>query len=208
MTSVLLLSNDTIFSLGLSSLIASDPSMELAHVADETESVWDELALSTPDVIVLDQETTQTEHLCAELTARYPDVHVLIFASPNQADAGVHAAVRGGARGYVLKTAEPDQLLAAIKSVAEGNGFLDPSVTLRVISWATGTVSESHPAGLSRREMEVLGFVLEGEPNKRIARRMGLTENTVKTYLRRAYRKLNCRSRSAAAAALARHGFP
>jgi two-component system NarL family response regulator len=206
-TTVLLVSDDTVFSLGLSTLVSDDPSWDVVHVPGERSAVMSVFGRRTPDVTVLDQESPEFSTLCADVTQRRPDAPVLVLANASNGDDRLLEAVRGGARGYVMKTSDPDQLLAAMKAVADGQGFLDPTVTLKVISWVTRNRRTEHPGGLSPREMEVLALVLEGEPNKRIARRMGLTENTVKTYLRRAYRKLGCHTRSAAAAALARRGF-
>jgi len=205
-TRVLLVSDDTIFSLGLASLVASESSFELLGIAHDRAAVWDALANSDPDVIVLDEDTLGSNGLCGDLTARHPRTPVLVFARAQEQDDGLLAAVRAGARGYVVKTSDSEHLTSAIKCVASGHGFLDPSVTLRVISWVSRTDHPSYDGVLSPREMEVLGYVIDGEPNKRIARRMGLTENTVKTYLQRAYKKLDCHTRSAAAATLARNG--
>lgn len=205
MTTIVLLSDDTVFSLGLASL-ASGSDWEVVRAGSDRRSVTSALSRASPDVVVLDEETTDLA-LCGEIGALYPKTPLLVFGGERRSDEAVVAAVRAGARGFVLKSAEPEQMLTAIASVAAGHGFLDPSVTLRVISWAFDAQEVDYPAGLSPREMEVLGYVIEGEPNKRIAKRMGLSENTVKTYLRRAYRKLNCHTRSAAAAKLAREGL-
>lgn len=208
MGSVLLVSDDTIFSLGLAALIESDAALEFLGAATDREALWEALRRTIPDIVVLDLQTRDSASLCSAITAQCPESPVLAFAGAEDGEDTLFAAVRAGARGYVVKTADTDHVLAAINTVVAGDGFLDPSVTLSVIAWATGSADHAYVAdGLSPRELEVLGYVVDGEPNKRIARRMGLTENTVKTYLRRAYRKLNCHTRSAAAAMLARRSI-
>jgi DNA-binding CsgD family transcriptional regulator len=84
---------------------------------------------------------------------------------------------------------------------------LDPRVTRTVIDWARHDGRPSAGAPLTRREIQVLQLVAKGEPNKRIARALGVTENTVKGYLRRVFEKLGCSTRSAAVAEAARRGL-
>jgi DNA-binding NarL/FixJ family response regulator len=184
------------------------PELDIVDVGSDRDALWDALGPQRIDVVLIDDEVPQAMALCAEVAAREPNVPVLVVGRSDDEDAAPLAAVRAGAHGYAVKSADDYRVLEAIRSLASGEGFLDPSVTLRVLSWATHNDGPSVVAGLSPREIEVLGYVLQGEPNKRIARRMGLTENTVKTYLRRAYRKLGCHTRTAAAAKLARLGFP
>jgi NarL family two-component system response regulator LiaR len=207
MTSVLVLSDCTVFGLGFAAIGAEDESFEILARANGTEGLQ-LLATTRPDVIVIDYEIDggKAIELCARIVQDWPSVPILVLSNVLD-DQAVRSSIAAGARGYLYKNADRDRLRAAIEWLKDGQGVLDPLVTLRVMGWATRTGAEATHETLSEKELEVLRLVSRGEPNKRIARAMGVSENTVKTYLRRAYRKLGCHTRSAAAAVLAQRGL-
>ena len=207
MTSVLLVSDSTIMELGFESLAEDDASLTFLGRVTPRDALkrTDE---TMPDVLVVDfaVEGGRAVRICEVVSRHRPDVPILVFSNVLD-DNAVRAVIDAGARGYLYKNADRSTLRSAIGWLAEGYAFLDPMITRRVIDWATKPGVTPAGEGLSARELEVLRLVSRGEPNKRIAKRMGLTENTVKTYLRRAYRKLDCSSRTAAAAVLAQRGL-
>jgi len=207
MTSVLVLSDCTVFGLGFEAIGKEDESFDIVGRADATEGLR-LLDRSSPDVVVIDYEINggRSIDLCSEIVQSHPSIPVLVLSNVLD-DEAVRSSISAGARGYLYKNADRDRLRAAIEWLKEGQGVLDPLVTLRVMDWATKSGSEGTYETLSEKELEVLRLVSRGEPNKRIARTMGVSENTVKTYLRRAYRKLGCHTRSAAAALLAQRGL-
>ena len=115
-------------------------------------------------------------------------------------DAQVYSALRAGASGYLLKTAPPEQLVAAVRTVAAGDALLDPRITRRLIQNAvSGPSPDSSRQALSSltdREVEVLEQVARGRSNAEIAAAVFLSEATVKTYLGRVMTKTNARSRA------------
>jgi DNA-binding NarL/FixJ family response regulator len=207
MTTLVLVSDCTVLGMGFEALAANGNGLRFLGVVDPLRAV-DTLEAGRPDVLVVDYDLYggRAVRLCETITRRWPTLPVLVLSSVLD-DASVRASIDAGARGFLYKNTDPDELRVAMECLAEGHAILDPKVTARVIQWATQAGLEMPDEGLSGREIEVLRLVSRGEPNKRIARHMGLTENTVKTYLRRAYKKLDCHTRSAAAAAVVQRGL-
>jgi DNA-binding NarL/FixJ family response regulator len=143
--------------------------------------------------------------------ATVPDVAVVVLTTFDE-DASLAEALRAGVSGFLLKTAPPEQLLHAIRTVAAGNGLLDPAVTLRVIaasakSPAPDPGASARLATLTQRETDVLRLVAEGLTNAEIAAALFLGEATVKTYLSRMLTKLDLRDRVQAVAFAFRSGL-
>jgi len=161
-----------------------------------------------PDVVLIDYGLADdlALELCRSITQRRHGLPVLII-SAQLSDEAVRGAIEAGAQGYLYKDVAAGELRTAIRTLAAGASVLDPRVTGRVIVWASQHSASGAEDTLSARELEVVRLVARGETNKEMARRLGLSENTVKTYLRRAYRKLGCQTRSEAAALIARSGL-
>jgi len=140
-----------------------------------------------------------------------PEVAVVVLTTFDE-DASLAEALRAGVSGFLLKVAPPEQLLHAIRTVAAGNGLLDPAVTLRVIaasarSPAPDPGAAARLASLTGRETDVLRLVAEGLTNAEIAAALFLGEATVKTYLSRMLVKLGLRDRVQAVAFAFRSGL-
>src|SRR5689334_20891166 len=201
MTRVLVVCTSTAAGLGLEAVVESHPDLEMAGLATDPGRALTLVDETRPDVIVavVGGDASGAIRLC-----RGSRVPVLLLAAAAD-DITIRAAIRAGARGFLYESADRTHLASAIGWVAKGESVLDPRITARVMGWAVGSGREDG-ALLSSREAEVLRLASLGEANKQIANEMGLTENTVKTYLRRAFKKLDCHSRTAAAAALSRQG--
>ena len=181
------------------------PELSLVGFASTAEDMIALVQSRHPGVLIVPNGEGSLE-ACATISRRYPALPILIL-STGLDDGSVRGAIEAGANGFLFKDADASEFLTAIKRMVAGESVLDPRVAGRVIAWATQRSIETTDHGLSQRELEVLRHVVRGEPNKRIARHMGIKENTVKTYLRRAYKKLDCHTRSSAAAAVARLGL-
>jgi DNA-binding NarL/FixJ family response regulator len=138
----------------------------------------------------------------ARIAASWPQVAVLVLTMFAD-DASVFAALRAGARGYVLKDAGRDELLRAIRAVAKGEAIFSPSVASRVLDF----FSQRHPAVapdafpmLTARERDVLHLLAEGRSNPEIAARLGLSRKTTSNYVSAILTKLQVRDRAEAAA--------
>jgi DNA-binding NarL/FixJ family response regulator len=140
----------------------------------------------------------------AELTARAPELPVLVLTSFGSEDR-VIAALRAGARGYLLKDAGPAELARAIRAVARGEGALDPKVTSAVIGAAAS--GRSPLDQLTGREREVLDLLGAALTNREISRRLVISEKTVKHHVSAVLRKLGVPDRTQAALVAVRSGL-
>jgi DNA-binding NarL/FixJ family response regulator len=207
-TTFVVLTDCTLLRSGFEALAATYTDLVLAGTASATPDAEALVAATRPDVVLIDYGLADERALplCRAITRLMPGVPVLVISGV-LSDEAVRGAIEAGAQGFLYKDVETDELRTAIRSLAEGASVLDPRVTGRVIVWASQHSSDAAEDMLSAREVEVVRRVARGESNKEIAKRLGLSENTIKTYLRRAYRKLDCQTRSAAVALVARRGL-
>ncbi len=179
-------------------ILETEPDFHVVAEAADGQEALDAAATHRPDVILMDLRMPNLDGIAA--IGRLPaDAKILVlttFSSHQQ----VYAALRAGASGYLLKTAPPEQLVTAVRTVAAGDALLDPRITRRLIQQAvSGPAPDSGRAALSSltdREIEVLEHVARGLPNAEIAAVVFLSEATVKTYLGRVMAKTNTRSRA------------
>ena len=198
---------------GLRLLIDFQPDLEVVgEAADGLEAV-DVVTRLRPDVVLMDVRMPRCDGIEASrrVLAAVPEVAVVVLTTFDE-DASLAEALRAGVSGFLLKTAPPEQLLHAIRTVAAGNGLLDPAVTLRVIassarSPAPDPAAVARLATLTARETDVLRLVADGLTNAEIAAALYLGEATVKTYLSRMLTKLDLRDRVQAVAFAFRSGL-
>jgi len=198
---------------GLRMLIDFQPDLEVVgEAADGLEAV-DVVTRLRPDVVLMDVRMPRCDGIEASrrVLAAVPEVAVVVLTTFDE-DASLAEALRAGVSGFLLKTAPPEQLLQAIRTVAAGNGLLDPAVTLRVIassarSPAPDPAAAARLATLTARETDVLRLVADGLTNAEIAAALYLGEATVKTYLSRMLTKLDVRDRVQAVAFAFRSGL-
>lgn len=193
---------------GLSALLSREDDIEVLAMAENAERGLRLVAELEPDVAVVDYSLpgmTGVE-LCERITRFHPKVAVVILTTYLD-DEVIRGSLDAGARAYVYKDADATQLKRSIRAVARGEAVLDPKIAGRVAEWAQPGGPASRSRALSGRETAVLRLVAKGAHNKEIAVELDLTENTVRTYIRRVLTKLDCQSRSEAAALAARRGL-
>ncbi len=182
---------------GLEQLLGTAPDIELVASAPDGEQALTLVADLLPDVVLMDLSMPGLDG--TEATRRIardqPEVRVVVLTSFAD-DRHIADALDAGAIGYVLKHAEPDELIAAVRAAAGGDAPLDPKAA-RVLLDARRRPDPA--AQLSDRELEVLGLVASGLANKLIARRLGITERTVKAHLTNIYARLGVTDRTQAA---------
>jgi DNA-binding NarL/FixJ family response regulator len=197
-------------------LSASDYVTVVGAAADGDEAVALVLA-HRPDVALLDLRMPKRSgaEVAAVIAAEAPDVRVLVLTTFADDDA-ILPALRAGAAGYLTKDASGEELVAAIRTVAAGHTVLDAAVQRRLMELVAGTPpapldppspSDDHVDGLTKREVDVVRLVAEGLSNQQIARRLVVSEATVKTHLNHVLSKLDVDGRPGLVAWAWRQGF-
>jgi DNA-binding NarL/FixJ family response regulator len=203
MIGVLVVDDHPMLRAGLAQLLQQADDITLIGLAaDGAKGV--ELALDAhPDVVLMDLEMPGLDGIEATRRIRASCEHTQVVILTSFSDrARILDALDAGAAGYLLKDAEPDQLLRGIRAAAAGEAPLAP----RAASELLAERHETRPAsGLTPREREVLAMVAQGLPNKLIARRLEISEKTVKAHLTRIFERLGVSDRTQAALWAQRH---
>jgi DNA-binding NarL/FixJ family response regulator len=191
---------------GLRAFVEARPGLEWAGDSDGSGDLVAEALAARSGVVVMDLVLPGIEgaEAIAELVSRAPDLPVLVLTSFGSQDR-VIAALRAGARGYLLKDAGPAELARAIVAVAAGDGALDPKVTSAVIGAAAS--ARAPLDDLTAREREVLDLLGAGLTNREISRRLVISEKTVKHHVSAVLRKLGVPDRTQAALLAVRAGL-
>jgi DNA-binding NarL/FixJ family response regulator len=201
---VVVVDDQALVRLGLRTLLDSEPDIELVGEAADGRSGVELVRETAPDVVLMDIRMPVVDGLAAlrEITGDpgFADVRVVMLTT-FELDEYVFEALRGGASGFILKDAEPEEMLHAIRVVAAGASLLSPSVTRRVIEQFTGRdgpASAPHPQlhHLTEREREIVAWVSTGRSNDEIAAELVVSPATVRTHVSRAMVKLHARDRA------------
>lgn len=185
---------------GLGALLSAHDGYELAGTAATGAEAVRAAVTLHPDVVVMDIQMPDLTGIEAtrQITRAAPDVAVLILTMFDD-DESVFAAMRAGARGYVLKGAAPDNVIRAIAAVAAGEAIFGPGVARRALAYLSGPRTDQ-PAfpELTPREREVLDLIAAGLGNATIAARLGLAQATVGNHITNIFGKLQVASRAEA----------
>jgi DNA-binding NarL/FixJ family response regulator len=197
MISVLLADDHALVRAGLAVLINATEDLTVIGEADNGRRVVELAEELRPDVVLMDLSMPVMDGVQAtsELLRVHPVGAVVVLTSFSD-QARVGKALRAGAVGYLLKDCEPRDLLAAVRSAAQGHSPIDPRVARALLPNAE---AGSAGAGLSLRERQVLLEVARGQANKQIARSLGISERTVKAHLGRVFREIGVTDRTSAA---------
>jgi DNA-binding NarL/FixJ family response regulator len=194
---VLIADDHAVIRTGLAQLVSAIDDVELVGTAGNGQEAIELCAGSAPDVVLMDLEMPVVDGIEAtrQIKAQHPEVAVVILTSFSDR-ARILGALDAGAAGYLLKDVEPDDLARAIHAAAGGDVPLDPKAARALLSART---TSSPGDALSEREREVLLMVAEGLPNKLIARKLSLSEKTVKAHLTSVFRQIGVTDRTQAA---------
>ena len=199
---VLVVDDQSMVRAGLGMLLAGEPDIEVVgEAANGREAVAqaDRLAL---DLVLMDIRMPELDGLEAtrRILAAHESMKVLILTTFDL-DEYVYEALRAGASGFVLKDDPPEQLLAAVRTIAAGEALLSPTVTRRVIAHFTRSRRQAPPHGvesLTERELDVFRLIAEGMSNVEIGKELFISDTTVKTHVTRLLQKLGVRDRAQA----------
>jgi DNA-binding NarL/FixJ family response regulator len=201
MTRVLIADDQALIRGGLRMIVDAQPDLEVVGEAEDGAQAVRLTRELDPDVVLMDIRMPGTDGLDAtlQLTRSGHTARVLILTTFDQDDY-VYQALRDGAAGFMLKSAPPDRLVAAVRVVASGEALLAPTVTRRLIEAHVRRPAPTHGtptelAGLTDREREVLTLIAHGRSNHEIATELYLSDATVKSHVNRILHKLSLRDR-------------
>jgi len=199
--SVMLVDDDGLMREGLRAVLSSDDRIEVTGEAENGRLAVQRARHLRPDVVLMDVRMPELDGIAAteELIAAAPDAQVVILTTFEE-DEYIVGALRAGASGFLLKRSTPEDLIAAIHTVAAGDALLSPSVTRRVIDRMARqpVIAEGGDPRLDEltpREREVLALIAQGLSNREIAAALVVEETTVKSHVKRVLMKLDARDR-------------
>jgi DNA-binding NarL/FixJ family response regulator len=198
MISVVLADDHAMVRLGLEQLLAGADGIEVVgSAADGAQAVAMVLELR-PDVVLMDLQMPGVDGVAAtrQIVASGAESQVVVLTSFSDSERIV-AALDAGAIGYLLKDTEPEDLLEGVRAAARGESPLNPRAARQLLTARASTPVLT--VDLTPRELEVLGLVRQGLANKQIARRLGITERTVKAHLTSTFQRIGVSDRTQAA---------
>lgn len=207
MIRVLLVDDQKLVRQGIKVLLESEPDIKVVGLAADGHEALALIAVDPPDVVLMDVRMPRMDGVTAtrEITARFPNVAVIILTTFDD-DEYIFEGVRAGARGYLLKDIDSDEMAAAIRTVAQGNALIQSSITRKVLAEFRRLAQE--PSGmpaqssllspLTAREVDVLHALADGLSNQEIADQLVITEGTVKNHVSNLLGKLEVRDRTQA----------
>jgi DNA-binding NarL/FixJ family response regulator len=210
---VLIVDDDALMRAGLRGILDADPEIEVLGEAGDGRDAAHRTRVLNPDIVLMDIRMPELDGIAAtrEVLSAFPHVRVVVLTTFEH-DEYLFGALEAGASGFLLKRSRPEELIAAIHTVAAGDSLLSPSVTSRVIERAARHRAPAPNPGsglddLTSREREVLELVATGLSNAEIAATLTIEESTVKTHTKRILAKLGLRDRVQAVIFAYEHGL-
>jgi DNA-binding NarL/FixJ family response regulator len=199
---ILIADDHPLFRKGLRTLLESEPGFEVIGEATTGEEAIEIADTCHPDVILLDLKMPGKTGFEAarEVRARSPHIHILVVTLFED-DESIFAALRAGARGYVLKDTSEEEMLRAIRAVASGEAIFSPGVASRMIGFFASSREELPQdifSDLTNREREILELIARGVTNTSIADRLSISLKTVRNHVSNIYSKLQVVDRAQA----------
>jgi DNA-binding NarL/FixJ family response regulator len=201
---ILLVDDQALVRAGFRMILDAETEMEVVGEASDGREAIDQVRSLRPDVVLMDIRMPELDGLEAArriLGSNNDDAPKILMLTTFDLDEYVYEALRAGASGFLLKDTPPEQLVAAIHVIAQGEALLSPSITRRVISeFVKGTGPKPQAQfprleDLTARELEVMKAIARGLSNAEIAKELFVSETTVKTHVARILMKLGLRDR-------------
>jgi DNA-binding NarL/FixJ family response regulator len=195
---------------GLIRILDAEHDLQVMGSADSGESAFEAMRDIEPDVIVLDYRLSDMDgvRFCQQAAQRRVRGEIVMLSGYLE-DEAIEASLTAGARAYIIKDSEPDELKRAIRAAARGETVIDPKVAGKVVTWATrrGSARGSGRPDLRPQELEILKLASEGKPNQAIAEAIGVTIDVVKSNFKRIFRQLEAGGRAEAVLVALRRGL-
>jgi two-component system nitrate/nitrite response regulator NarL len=207
---VVLIDDHTLFRKGLTELLERTGTIKVVGITGNPNEARGLLSAHNPDVVVMDLHMPDMDGitLLTQLRSEGCGIPVLLLTVSNEQE-DLASALRAGARGYLLKDMEPDEVVDAICRAARGETVVAAQMTAKLVNLLDakqGTPGSLHNL-LTTREREILNHLAQGESNKTIARALDISHDTVKLHVRHILSKLNLSSRVEAAVFAVEHKF-
>lgn len=200
---VLIVDDQSMIRAGFAALLDAQEGISVVGTAEDGAGIAETVRRTRPDVVLMDIRMPRVNGLDATRTvlSMPGEPPRILMLTTFDADEYVFAALRAGASGFLLKDATPEELVQAVRVVAEGDALLSPRITRTLIADyaarpAVPAQNKSMLAGLTDRELDVMRLVSKGLPNAAIAEELFLAEQTVKTHVSRILSKLSLRDRT------------
>ncbi len=199
---VVLVDDHDLLRRGIRMMLESEPDFEVVGEASDGSEALTLVESTLPDVVLIDVIMPNKDGIEAtkEIKDTFPKVGVVVLSGHDERQF-IFDALKAGASGYLLKTAELDEVIATVKSVARGEAKLDPALASQVLTefqtYQRAEISEVYQP-LTPREKEILQRMSDGLPNKTIASRLNISERTVTTHVANIYSKLHVNNRVSA----------
>ena len=199
---VVIADDHPVFLDGLRGILASTPDIEVVAEAATGEHAVDATAATQPDVVVIDLRMPDLNGIEAtqRIVHQSPHVGVLVLTMLED-DASVFAAMRAGARGYLLKGANKTEIIRAVQAIASGEAIFGPAIAQRVLDYFSNPQFADPPPAfpeLTARERDVLDLIAQGVNNDTIARKLSLSPKTIRNQVSNIFTKLQVADRAQA----------
>ena len=203
MISLLLVDDQNLIRQGLKALLELEPDLEVVGEAENGAIAIDLVKKLQPNVVLMDIRMPVMDGVTAtgQICSRFPNVNILVLTTFDD-DTYVAAAIKNGAKGYLLKDTPSEEIAAAIRAVALGYTHLAPGMIDKVMSGQIDKSAATLPSGLTEltpRELEILKLIAGGSNNREIAGQLYISEGTVKNHVTNILTRLNVRDRTQAA---------
>ncbi len=204
----MVIDDQTLFRRGLVKLLESDPRIKIVDDAANGAEAMEKIAKNPPDIALVDIKMPEMDGIetTRRIVSKYPATRVLVLTTFEN-DGYVVQALTAGASGYLLKDSQPEAIVSATLAILSGERVMAKSVSEQFLNLLAGGSQKERYDGMTRREIEILRLLGQGQTNKEIAYRLKISQKTVRNHISNLYSKLGVRDRSQAVLYAVRKGL-